>query len=62
MNITYIVGVLVAIVVMLFGMVTKIDFAAAQVLQISFKNLINFFDAASILIAIITVYNSFTNN
>ncbi len=52
MNITYIVGVLVAIVVMLFGMITKIDFNAAQVLQINFKNLINFFDAASILIVI----------
>lgn len=49
MNLTYIIGVVVAIVVMLFGMVSKID---ANGLSITIGNLINFLDPASILITI----------
>jgi chemotaxis protein MotA len=52
MNLTYIIGVVVAIVVMIFGMVTTIDFTSATPLVINFGQLMNFFDIASVLIVI----------
>ena len=52
MNITYIIGVVVAIAVMLFGMITKIDLVGGTGVTVTIPNLINFFDAASILITI----------
>ncbi|NCE66049.1 motility protein A [Pseudoflavonifractor sp. 524-17] len=50
MNLTYIIGVVAAVAVMLFGMVSKIDPTVG--LQITFGNLKNFLDPASILITI----------
>ncbi len=54
MNITYIIGLVLAIGVMLFGMITKIDLSetAEKLIDVNVVNLINFFDAASILIVI----------
>jgi chemotaxis protein MotA len=52
MNINYIVGVVLAILVMLMGMVTTIDFTAASPVQINVSQLGNFFDIASVLIVI----------
>ena len=52
MNLTYIIGVVIAIVVMLFGMITKIDLVGGTGVSVTIPNLINFFDAASILITI----------
>lgn len=51
MNITYIIGVVGSIVVMLLGMVVKIDILAGD-FGINIGNLVNFFDAASIFITI----------
>ena len=51
-NINYIVGIVGAIAVCLVGMVSKVDFSAAQPITINFKNLKNFFDPASIFITI----------
>ena len=51
-NINYIVGIVGAIAVCLVGMVSKVDFNAAQPIQIKFENLKNFFDPASIFITI----------
>ena len=52
MNITYLVGVVGAFAVCLVGMVSKVDFAASPPITITIKNLINFFDPASIFITI----------
>lgn len=52
MNLNYIVGILGAIGVCLFGMITSIDFTAPSPVSVNFANLVNFFDAASILIVI----------
>jgi chemotaxis protein MotA len=52
MNITYIIGVIAAIGVMLLGMVINIDFGASPPVSITLSNLGNFFDAASIFIVI----------
>lgn len=49
MNITYIIGVVVSFVVMVFGMVAKID---ASGVSFAFDNLGNFVDPASVLITI----------
>ena len=51
-NINYIVGLVGAIAVCLVGMVSKVDFSAAQPITINFANLKNFFDPASIFITI----------
>lgn len=52
MNLNYIIGILGAIVVCLFGMITTVDFTAPSPVSVNFANLSNFFDAASILIVI----------
>jgi chemotaxis protein MotA len=52
MNLTYIIGVISAIGVMLLGMVINIDFSASPPVSITLSNLGNFFDAASIFIVI----------
>lgn len=52
MNLNYIIGILGAIVVCLFGMITTVDFTAPSPVSVNFANLLNFFDAASILIVI----------
>lgn len=52
LNINYIIGIVGAIAVCLVGMVSKVDFSAAQPIQIKFENLKNFFDPASIFITI----------
>ena len=52
LNINYIIGLVGAIAVCLVGMVSKVDFNAAQPIQINFGNLKNFFDPASIFITI----------
>ena len=51
MNLTYIIGVVSAVVVMLLGMVTKIDIING-VFDFNITYLLNFFDAASIFITI----------
>jgi len=51
MNLTYIIGVLSAVIVMLLGMVTKIDIING-VFDFNITYLLNFFDAASIFITI----------
>ena len=51
MNINYIIGLLAAIMVFLFGCVSKVILEPFEIV-INFKNLINFFDPASILITI----------
>lgn len=52
LNINYIVGIAGAVLVCLVGMVSKVDFSAAQPITIDFKLLKNFFDPASIFITI----------
>ena len=52
MNITYIIGVVLAIAVFLLGIVMGIDFDADPVVSFTMDNLGNFFDAASIFIVI----------
>jgi chemotaxis protein MotA len=52
MNINYIIGVVGAVGVFLFGCVTTINIVPEFEFLVNFKNLINFFDAASILITI----------
>jgi chemotaxis protein MotA len=52
MNLNYIIGVVLAIVVMLLGMITTIDFTAASPVTVAPGNLMNFFDIASVLIVI----------
>ena len=52
MNLTYIIGVVVAVAVMLFGMITKIDMSTGFSIAVTPGNLINFLDPASILITI----------
>ena len=52
MNLTYIIGVVVAFVVMLVGMVTSITMGDGISVAVNFKNLWNFLDPASILITI----------
>ena len=49
MNLTYIIGLLVAIGVMIFGMITK---TAGGSIEISFGQISNFFDISSVLIVI----------
>lgn len=51
MNITYIVGLVIAFVVMIFGMVTKVDLLNME-FAVKFEQIVNFFDASSILITI----------
>jgi chemotaxis protein MotA len=52
MNLTYLIGVVAAILVMLMGMVTTIDFAASPPVSVNVGQLLNFFDIASVLIVI----------
>ena len=52
LNINYIIGIAGAVLVCLVGMVSKVDFNAAQPITINFKLLKNFFDPASIFITI----------
>lgn len=52
MNITYIIGLVVAVVVCLFGMVTSVKVVPDFNIAVNFGNIINFFDPASILITI----------
>lgn len=52
MNLTYIIGVLVSIVLIVFGMVTAIDMSAGISVSVTMGNVINFFDPASVLITI----------
>lgn len=52
MNLTYIIGVVVAFAVMLVGMVTSITMDGGMSVTVSFQNLWNFLDPASILITI----------
>lgn len=52
MNITYIIGLVVAIVVFLFGCVSSVVIQPKFDITFNFGNLINFFDPASILITI----------
>ena len=51
MNLTYLIGLVGAIAVMLVGMVSKVVLQPFSI-SITFKNLINFFDPASIFITI----------
>jgi chemotaxis protein MotA len=52
MNLNYIIGVVLAILVMLLGMVTTIDFSAPSPVSVNVSQLGNFFDIASVLIVI----------
>ena len=52
MNINYIIGLVGALAVFLFGCVTTLSLYPKVVFSVSFANLWNFFDAASILITI----------
>lgn len=52
MNITYLIGLVLSIVLILFGMITKIDIAGGTGITVNPDNLINFFDPSSILITI----------
>ena len=52
MNINYIVGIIGALLVFLFGCVTSITLYPEVSFSVTFQNLWNFFDAASILITI----------
>lgn len=52
MNLNYIIGLVGAILVFLFGCVCKIDMSEGFSVSIQFGNLINFLDPASILIVI----------
>ena len=52
MNLNYIIGLVGAALVCIFGMVTSVKLGAAPPITINFANLINFFDPASILIVI----------
>ena len=52
MNLNYIIGLVGAAAVCVFGMVTSVKLGAQPPITINFKNLINFFDPASILITI----------
>lgn len=52
MNITYIIGLVVSIVVCVVGMVTSVKVTPAFTVSVNFGNLINFVDPASILITI----------
>lgn len=49
MNLTYIIGTLIAIIVMLFGMITK---TVEGAITVSPDQIVNFFDASSVLITI----------
>ena len=48
----YLIGLVGAFLVCLFGMITKINLGGGQLIEINFANLINFFDPASVLIVI----------
>ena len=52
MNLNYIIGLLAAIVVFLFGCVSSVVVKPEFAVSFNFDNLINFFDPASILITI----------
>jgi len=52
MNVNYIIGIVGAFVVFLFGCVTTIQLRPTFAVKVIFENLWNFFDAASILITI----------
>ena len=52
MNLTYLIGLVATLVVMLVGMVSKVVLDPAFSIDINFGNLINFFDPASIFITI----------
>ena len=52
MNLTYLIGLLATIGVMVVGMVSKVIMDPQFEIQINFENLINFFDPASIFITI----------
>lgn len=52
LNLTYVVGLIGAIAVFLFGCVATVNFAVSPPVQFNFGNLKNFFDPASILITI----------
>ena len=52
MNITYIIGIVGALGVFLFGCITTITIVPSFAVSVNVGNLINFFDAASILIVI----------
>lgn len=52
MNLNYLIGLIGAILVCLFGMITSIKLGATPPISINFENLFNFFDPASILITI----------
>jgi len=52
MNITYIIGLVVSVLVCLVGMVTSVKITPSFTMSVNFKNLINFVDPASILITI----------
>ena len=52
MNLNYIIGLVGAALVCIFGMVTSVKLGATPPITINFANLINFFDPASILIVI----------
>lgn len=52
MNITYIIGLVGAVIVCLFGMVTTVTVNPSFSIDVAPSNLINFFDPASILITI----------
>ena len=52
MNLNYIIGVLGAVIVCIFGMVTSVSLVPNLNVTVTFGNLINFFDPASILITI----------
>jgi len=52
MNLTYIIGVVVSFVVIVFGMVTKLELIGGFSFGIDFMKLLNFVDVASIFIVI----------
>ena len=53
MNLNYIIGLVGAVVVCIFGMVTSVKLGAQPPITINFENIQNFFDPASILIVIV---------
>ena len=52
MNLNYIIGVVGALAVCLFGMITKINLGERPPVSVTPQNLLNFVDPASILITI----------
>ena len=52
MNLNYIIGVVAAVVLMLFGMVCAIDMSSGFAVSVTPGNVINFLDPASVLITI----------